>query len=207
IHAASLVAGTGGPLPDPNAAVGLGCDSYNFLGERVIEKNGALDGVRSIVILVPGKKIGLVVIANKQLTVFPEAVRDEFLERSIGKSGIDLQAKEKASQAGWNSLLKSVERPADAKPATIAPSAMAGAYRDDLYGTMLVNEGKDAMNMTFQLGPGKYPGTLTHVTGNTWYFSFPNPDDQVGYITFAANPSGSVTGFTSEEIGPFSRAG
>ncbi len=206
IHTASLVAGPSGPLSDPNGAVCLGCDSYYFLGERIIEKNGALDGVRSIVILIPGKKTGLVVIANKQLTVFPEAVRDEFLERSIGKSGVDLQAREKANQAGWNSLIKSVERPADAKPATIAPSAIAGAYRDDLYGTMLVSEGADAMNMTFQLGPDKYPGTLMHVTENTWYFSFPNPDDQVGYLTFRTSPLGAVIGFDSEEIGPFSRA-
>jgi CubicO group peptidase (beta-lactamase class C family) len=205
IHAASMVAGHGGPLSDPNAAVGLGCDSYNFLGERVIEKNGALDGVRSIVILIPAKKTGLVVIANKQLTVFPEAVRDEFLERYIGKSGIDLQARERANQAGWNSLIKSVEQPADAKPATIAPSAIAGTYRNDLYGTMLMSECADAMNMTFQLGPDKYPGTLMHVTENTWYFSFPNPDDQVGYLTFRTSPSGSVTGFTSEEFGPFTR--
>jgi CubicO group peptidase (beta-lactamase class C family) len=205
IHAASLVAPHSGPLNDLNGAVGLGCDSYHFLDERVIEKNGALDGVRSIVILIPGKKTGLVVIANKQLTVFPEAVRDEFLERYIGRSGVDLQVKEKANQAGWNSLLKSVERPADAKPATIAPSAIAGSYRNDLYGTMLVSEGADAMNMTFQLGPNKYPGTLMHVTGNTWYFSFPNPDDQVGYLTFRTSWLGTITGFDSEEIGPFLR--
>ena len=145
IHAASLVAPHSGPLNDLNGAVGLGCDSYHFLDERVIEKNGALDGVRSIVILIPGKKTGLVVIANKQLTSFPEAVRDEFLERYIGKSSVDLQAREKINQAGWNSLIKSVDRPADAKPATVPPSAIAGAYRNDLYGTMLVNEGGDVM--------------------------------------------------------------
>jgi hypothetical protein len=205
IHAASLVAPHSGPLNDLNGAVGLGCDSYHFLDERVIEKNGALDGVRSIVILIPGKKTGLVVIANKQLTVFPEAIRDEFLERYIGKSGIDLQAREKVNQAGWNSLIKSVERPADAKPATIAPSAIAGSYKNDLYGTMLVSEGADAMNMTFQIGRNKYPGTLIHVTENTWYFSFPNPDDQVGYLTFKNSTSAAVTGFDSKEIGPFSR--
>jgi CubicO group peptidase (beta-lactamase class C family) len=205
IHAASLVAPHSGPLDDLNGAVGLGCDSYHFLDERVIEKNGALDGVRSIVILIPGKKTGLVVIANKQLTVFPEAVRDEFLERYIGKSGIDLQAREKVSQAGWNSLLKSVERPADAKPATIAPPAIAGAYDNDLYGTMVVSEGADALNMTFRMGPDKYPGTLVHVTENTWYFSFPNPDDQVGYLTFRTGLAGAVIGFDSGEIGPFSR--
>ncbi len=206
IHAASLVAPHSGPLNDLNGAVGLGCDSYHFLDERVIEKNGALDGVRSIVILIPGKKAGLVVIANKQLTVFPEAVRDEFLERFIGKSSVDLQAREKVNQQGWNSLIKSVELPKDAAPATIAPSASTGAYTNDLYGTRLVREGADASNMTFQLGPDKYPGTLLHVTGNTWYFSFPNPDDQVGYMTFRKGSLGSVTEFDSEEIGPFLRA-
>jgi CubicO group peptidase (beta-lactamase class C family) len=205
IHAASMVAGASGPLRDPNGATGLGCDSYQFLGERVIEKNGALDGVRSIVVLIPGKKSGLVVIANKQLTAFPEAVRDEFLERSIGKTGVDLQAREKASQAGWNSLIKNPERPADAGPATIPSSAIAGRYRSDLYGTLELNQGSDSGNMTFGLGPNKYPGNLTHWTNNTWYLSFPNPDDQVGYLTVAANPSGSVTGFTSEEFGPFTR--
>ena len=205
IHAASMVSGASGPLRDPNGATGLGCDSYYFLGERVIEKNGALDGVRSIVVLIPGKNVGIVVIANKQLTAFPEAVRDEFLERYIGKTGVDLQAREKASQAGWNSLIKNPERPADASPATIPSSAIAGNYRSELYGTLEVNPGSDSGNMTFGLGPDKYPGNLTHWTNNTWYLSFPNPDDQVGYITFTENTSGAVTGFTSEEFGRFTR--
>ncbi|MFH0966931.1 MAG: serine hydrolase domain-containing protein [Methanobacteriota archaeon] len=205
IHAASLVAGPSGPLRDPNGAVGLGCDSYYFLGERIIEKNGALDGVRSIVILIPGKKSGIVVIANKQLTAFPEAIRDEFLERYIGRSGVDLQTQEKASQAGWDSLIMNPERPSDASPATIDPSVIAGMYQSDLYGPLLVDQGSDVGNMTVGLGPDKYMGNLTHWTNNTWYLSWPNPDDQVGYLTFAVNPSGSVTGFTSEEYGPFAR--
>jgi CubicO group peptidase (beta-lactamase class C family) len=207
IHAASMAAGASGPLRDPNGATGLGCDSYYFLGERVIEKNGALDGVRSIVVLIPGKKSGLVVIANKQLTAFPEAVRDEFLERYIGKTGIDLQAREKASQAGWNSLIKNPDRPVDAGLATIPSSAIAGQYRSDLYGSLEVHQGSDSGTMTIGLGPYHYPGNLTHWTNNTWYLSFQNPDDQVGFITFMENPPGSVTGFTSEEFGPFTRAG
>jgi len=206
IHAASLVAGSSGPLSDPNGAVGMGCDSYQFLGERIIEKNGALDGLRSVVVLIPGKKTGIVVIANKQLTAFPEAIRDEFLERYIGKAGVDLQARERASQAGWNSLIKSVQAPADAKPATILSSSLAGSYQSKLYGMMLVSEGADAGNMTFRLGPDKYAGTLLHVTEDTWYLSFPNPDDQSGYVTFVTGPSGTVTGFTSDDFGPFTRA-
>ncbi|QSZ68211.1 serine hydrolase [Methanofollis aquaemaris] len=206
IHTASLVAGRAGPLGDPDGAVCLGCDAYDFLGERVIEKNGALEGVRSIVILVPDRKVGLVVIANKQLTVFPEAVRDEFLERYIGRSGIDLQAREKLNQKGWYSLLMSMEVPADAQPAAIPAAAIAGTYTSDLYGTMILTAGPDADTMTVLLGPAEYPGTLEHQTGDTWYLSWPNPDDAVGYLTFAANPSGTVTGFTSDDYGPFARA-
>ena len=206
IHAASMVAGRDGPLGDPNGAVCLGCDAYSFLGERVIEKNGALEGVRAIVILIPDKKVGLVVIANKQLTVFPEAVRDEFLERYIGRSGVDLQAREKLNQKGWYSLMKNMEMPAEIKPATIPVSAIAGSYSSNLYGTMIINEGTDAGNMTVLLGPAKYPGTLVHQTNDTWYLSWPNPDDTVSYLTFAANSSGTVTGFTSSDYGPFTRA-
>ncbi|MDP3563151.1 MAG: hypothetical protein Q8R70_01535, partial [Methanoregula sp.] len=80
-----------------------------------------------------------------------------------------------------------------------------GSYRNNLYGTMVVSEGADAANMSFGLGPNKDPGTLMHVTGNTWYFSFPNPDDQVGYLTYKTSAQGAVTGFDSEEIGPFLR--
>jgi len=206
IHAASLVAGPSGPLKDPNGAVGLGCDSYSFLGERVIEKNGALDGVRSIVILIPGKNSGLVVIANKQLTAFPEAIRDEFLERYIGKSGLDLQAREKASQVGWNSLIKNPDRPSSPEPATISQSAIAGTYTSDLYGNMQIEEGQDAEDMTIGLGPNGYGGNLTHWTNNTWYLSFPNPDDLVGFLTFTASSSGSVEGIQSDEFGSFLRS-
>lgn len=205
IHAASLVAGPSGPLQDPNGAIGLGCDSYYFLGERVIEKNGALDGVRSIVVLIPDKNAGIIVIANKQLTAFPEAVRNEFLERYIGRSGEDLQAREKASQEGWNSLIQNPKKPSDATPATINPSAIKGEYSGDLYGSILINEGSDEENMIIGLGPDSYQGNLIHWTNNTWYLSFPNPDDLVGYLTFTADPSGKVSMISSDEFGPFFR--
>jgi len=204
IHAASMTPGSSGPLSDPNAAAGLGCDSYNFLGERVIEKNGALEGVRSVVTLIPGKKSGIVVIANKHLTVFPEAVRTEFLERYAGgRSGVDLQAKVKAQQAAWNTLGQTPPRPADPGPATLNSSMIAGEYQSDLYGDLRVIPGADAGNMTVQLGPNRFPGTITHWTNDTWYLSWPNPDDMAGFVTFTTGPSGSVSGIKSDDFGLF----
>ena len=207
INAASFVTGQPDNPADPYTlkANGLGCDSFTYLGERVVEKNGGLDGVRSLVVLVPDRNIGLVVIANKHLTEFPEAVQAEFLERYIGKSGVDLQARVKANQAMINEMIAPPEHPKNPGPATITPSAMAGTYRSDLYGTMQVIPGADAGTMTFVLGPGRYPGDLSHWTNNTWLLSFPNPDDPNDLVTFITGPSGSVTGMDAGELGLFVR--
>ena len=123
-----MVQGIGGPLRDPNDSAGLGCESYHFLRYRVIEKNGALNGVRSIVTLIPEHGIGIAVFANKQLTVFPEAVRAAFLERKLGAPGPDLQAQIRGEQAAWNALLDVPRPPANATPVARDLDAFTGRY-------------------------------------------------------------------------------
>ncbi|PKL70653.1 MAG: hypothetical protein CVV30_04710 [Methanomicrobiales archaeon HGW-Methanomicrobiales-1] len=207
INAGSFVSGRPDDPADPYTlkATGFGCDSFTYLGERVVEKNGGLDGVRSLVVLVPGKKIGIVVIASKHLTEFPEAVQAEFLERYIGKSGVDLQARVKADQAMINEMVAPPERPATPGPATITPSALAGNYQSDLYGILQVSPGADTGNMTVVVGPGRFAGTLSHWTDNDWLLSFPNPDDPNEIVTFVTGPSGAVTGMNSDDLGSFAR--
>lgn len=207
INAASFVTGQPDKPADPYTlkANGLGCDSFTYLGERVVEKNGGLNGVRSLVVLVPDRNIGIVVIANKHMTEFPEAVQAEFLERYIGKSEVDLQAMVKSTQEMINEMTAPPERPVTPGPATISPSALAGNYKSDLYGILQITPGAEDGNMTFVVGPGRYPGNLSHWTDNTWLLSFPNPDDPSEIVTFTTGPSGSVTGMTADELGSFAR--
>jgi CubicO group peptidase (beta-lactamase class C family) len=207
INAPSFVTGQPDDPADPYTlkANGLGCDSFTYQGERIVQKNGGLDGVRSLVVLVPDKKIGIVVIANRHLTEFPEAVQAEFLERYIGRSGTDLQARVKAGQTMINEMIAPPQRPANPGPATIAPSALAGNYSSNLYGILQVIPGADAGNMSFVVGPGRYPGNLSHWTNNTWLLSFANPDDPSELVTFTTGPSGSVTGISADDLGSFAR--
>jgi CubicO group peptidase (beta-lactamase class C family) len=132
IYAASMVQGVGGPLQDPNDSAGLGRESYRFLLDRVVEKNGALNGIRTIATLVPEKRIGIMVLANKQLTVFPEAVRAEFLERYLGPSGRDLQAEIRAQQPGWDALVELPAPLATAEPLGRDLGTLAGRYESRL---------------------------------------------------------------------------
>lgn len=192
IFAASMVQGPGGPLRDPNAAAGLGCESYQFLGTRVIEKNGALNGVRTIVTLIPDRGIGIAVFANKQLTVFPEAVRAEFLERELGRSGIDLQARIRGEQPAWNALLKLPSPPPGADAPTHSLESFAGNYVSAIYGPLSIERAGDALKAS--IGPSRYAGHLSHWAGDTFLLTFPNPDTAPGLLTFEFGAGPSATG-------------
>jgi CubicO group peptidase (beta-lactamase class C family) len=182
IFAASMVQGVGGPLQDPNDSAGLGCESYHFLRYRVIEKNGALNGVRTIVALVPERGIGIAVFANKQLTVFPEAVRAGFLERELGPSGRDLQAQIRREQAAWEALVAVPKPPADAAPLTRGLDAFTGRYASPLYGPLAVV--RDGAKLEVTIGPHAYPGHLAHWSGDAFLLLFDDPDEAPGLLTF-----------------------
>ena len=188
IMAASMVEGPSGPLHDPNGAAGLGCDSYRFLSARVVEKNGALNGVRTIVTLIPEQKLGIAIFANKQTTVFPEAVRAEFLERVIGPSGRDLQAQIRSEQPLWNSLVDLPKPPADAAPMAHAPQAYAGTFESALYGPLVVAPSGDGFAVTI----GGQETKLTHWSADSFLLSFPNPDIEAGLLTFSFSGGSSV---------------
>ncbi|MDR7040657.1 CubicO group peptidase (beta-lactamase class C family) [Methylobacterium sp. BE186] len=210
IVAASMVEGPSGPLHDPNAAAGLGCDSYHFLNRRVVEKNGALNGVRTIVSLIPELKVGIAIFANKQLTVFPEAVRAEFLEREIGASGRDLQAEIRSEQASWTNLVAIPKPPADALPMAHPLDAYAGVYQGALYGQLRIAATNDGLVVTI----GGRPAKLTLWSGDAFLLTFPNPDVAPGLLTFrfqngaatSARIDGSrVAGTMSVNYGSFTR--
>ena len=199
IFAASMVQGPGGPLRDPNDSAGLGCESYHFLQYRVIEKNGALDGMRAIVTLIPERRIGIAVFANKQLTVFPEAVRAEFLERELGPSGRDLQAQIHGEQAAWNGLAESPKPPVDPRPPGHAIDAYAGVYTSALYGEMTVAL-KDG-RLTAAIGPVGYPGQISHWSADAFLLRFDDPDLTPGLLTFTFPPGSPVAaGFDGSRV-------
>jgi CubicO group peptidase (beta-lactamase class C family) len=195
---ASMVQGIGGPLQDPNDSAGLGCESYHFLRYRVIEKNGALNGVRTIVTLIPERRIGIAVFANKQLTVFPEAVRAEFLERVLGPSGQDLQEYVHRQQPAWRALVDVPKPPANANPLGRDLEAFTGRFASALYGPLEVI--REAGVLGVKIGEWSYLGHLTHWSGDTFLLTFDNHVSP-GLITFEFDSASmSATGFSGSKI-------
>jgi len=205
----------GGGLPEASAVDadnGLGCNSFRYLHYRVIEKNGALDGVRTVVTLVPEKKVGIAVLCNLHLTGFPEAVRNQFLQNFLGFSGRDLQMDNLYIQRTlWDRLSEFLPTPPEhPTPPSLDLDAYAGVYRSDLYGDFTITRQGD--QLLIKAGPAQYPGTMEHWTGDNFMMVWPDPDDFPGLVTFTISPSTQVTGFSGQDYrgmltnyGPFRR--
>jgi CubicO group peptidase (beta-lactamase class C family) len=194
------------PISETNGyAYGLGWGVYHWKNHRIVEKGGALDGMRSITVLVPEKNLGITALANMNLTVLPEAIRAYVLERYLGKADEDMQAEimERSKKIAAILNLDGEDEIKNPQPPSLDLKAYTGKYQSDLYGVFTIGLEEGALSVA--AGPAQYPGSLTHVNYDTFHLRWPivisGPDE----TTFTIGPDGKVRGFTTETIGTFER--
>jgi CubicO group peptidase (beta-lactamase class C family) len=182
---------------------GLGVDSFDYVGHHIIEKGGALAGVRTVITLVPDKNAGIVVLANLNLTAFPEAVRAYFLNEALG---IDPETDQKQI-LDLNQQLKKLMAP---PPAPTNPGkfngelqSLVGVYENDYYGRCEILQDGSALKV--QCGPAKYPATLKHWNNGAFLMQFPGATQTPSVTTFVIGEDGAADSFESEALGTFTR--
>jgi CubicO group peptidase (beta-lactamase class C family) len=182
---------------------GLGVGSYDYAGHQIIEKGGALAGVRTIVLLVPDKNAGIVVLANLNLTAFPEAVRVYFLNQLLG---IGPEADQKEILARNEQLKKLMAPP----PAPKNPGkfdgtlqSLVGVYENDYYGRCEILQDGNAFKV--QCGPAKYAATLKHWNNGAFLMQFPGATQTPTVTTFMIGEDGKAESFENETFGTFTR--
>jgi CubicO group peptidase (beta-lactamase class C family) len=183
---------------------GLGVDSYDYRGEQVVEKAGALGGVRTIMTLLPSRRAGIVVLSNLNITTFPEAVRAFFLDAI---AGVPPDAHQKAI-AEANAAMARMFSAMDSPPANPGPfegrlESLLGDYDNDLYGRCaIVAAGRD---LAMECGPARYRGALRHFAHGEFRVQFPNPTTGPHDITFTIGEDGRAASFTDDALGLFTR--
>jgi CubicO group peptidase (beta-lactamase class C family) len=182
---------------------GLGVGSYDYAGHQIIEKGGALAGVRTSIVMVPDKNAGIVVLANLNLTAFPEAVRAYFLNQLLG---MNPEADQKEILAR-NEQLKKIMAP---PPAPKNPGkfngtlqSLVGVYENDYYGRCEIVP--DGNGVKIQFGPAKYPATLKHWNNGAFMMQFPGATQTPSVTTFMIGEDGNADSFESESLGVFTR--
>lgn len=182
---------------------GLGFDSFDYAGHHIIEKAGALAGVRTIMTLVPDKNTGIVILANLNLTAFPEAVRAYYLNQVLGIAPETDQKKIFEQNQQLAKLLAPPPIPTNPGQFKGTLQSLVGVYENDLYGRceILLN-GK---TLGVECGPAKFPATLKHWNNGMFGMQFTGVTSGVDDVTFSIGEDGTADSFTNETLGIFTR--
>ncbi len=131
---------------------GLGWFVYDYKGELVLSHGGSLPGFRTQTVLVPKKKLGMVVLTNRNPSSLPEAVAKSIVDRFLGLPDKDWNAhflkvekKQKAEKDKKEAGIKA-KRVADTKPSHEL-KAFTGGYFHPAYGKATINAGKDGLTI------------------------------------------------------------
>jgi CubicO group peptidase (beta-lactamase class C family) len=182
---------------------GLGVDSYDYAGHQIIEKAGGLSGVRTVLTLIPERNAGIVILANLNVTAFPEAVRAFFLDQTLR---IPPEARQKEIFERNEKLItmfQPPEQPAHPPKFAGARDSLVGVYDNDYYGRCAIEvEGAD---LQLVCGPAKYTGAVTHWSGGEFVVQFPGATQMPTSMTFNIGADGNADSFTHEEWGLFTR--
>lgn len=192
------------PIDDQSGfAYGLGWGLYHDRGYQVMEKGGALAGIRTIVELVPDLKLGVAVLANMNVTVLPEAIRAFVLEQFIGQTDPDVQEKIRQAGAGIQGMFQAPTPPADAGPPSRPLDAYAGTYANDLYGKVLVVRDGDGFRM--EAGPARHPVRLTPFAFDTFLLDQGTVTTIPLPATFTIGPDGTAIALDTNLFGRLER--
>jgi CubicO group peptidase (beta-lactamase class C family) len=130
-------------------AYGQGWFLEDYRGEFIAFHTGSIDGLSAIVGLIPSRRVGVVIFANRDHAELRQALMYTVFDRFLGSSTHDWSAEMLPMYAALREERKAAERQMDAahvmgtRP-SLPLERYAGVYTDSLYGTATValNGGK-----------------------------------------------------------------
>lgn len=190
-------------------AYGLGWSLSDYRGRKLVSHAGALDGMRSIVLLVPEERLGIVVLTNggEPGRLLTSALALRAVDTYLGAPVRDWSAELRqvyGAQVARDSLEEEKEkakRVAGTSP-SLAPATYAGTYRSPMYGDVTVAE--DSGKLVVRFGP-EYTGDLAHWHYDTFQATWRNRVMGKDLFTFTLNAAGQVKALTWPGFGEFDR--
>lgn len=162
---------------------GLGWAYTEYKPAPILWHTGQINGATSLVMMVPGEKIGLVILSNSSSDL-PMALGYDFLERYFGKQ-----------QHNWAETMRVKPLPAKASEdvATVPPHRLSfyeGRYHNSIYGDITIREKNDQLQ--FVLGP---KGIIFHLRPhrqNTFMLYADKLGGELGNATFTLDERGKA---------------
>lgn len=185
---------------------GLGWNVYYYRGQKIVEKGGARAGMRSVVTLIPEKRTGVAVLANRNLTLLPEAVRawvlDDYLEAPASDIQEDIRAMGRAVEKALTP--EPTEKLGDVPAAQLPLRQYCGTYKNNLYGLLSIVEAENGLRWV--TGPAKFGGPVQPVGYDNFLLHFPAGNIALPEpVCFTIDEEGTPDRLLTESFGTFRR--
>lgn len=119
---------------------GLGWGVQEYRGQKIVAHSGAIDGMQSMIAMIPEKKLGLVVLTNGLRTVLGTAVELRVLDAFLGGPVTDHSAvlKKASDDAARAAREKTPPPSATVAPPTLPLDRYAGTYSNVMLGDVVI---------------------------------------------------------------------
>jgi CubicO group peptidase (beta-lactamase class C family) len=197
----------GAPAPGleaytPNfAAYGLGWSLRDYRGHKVVTHTGGLAGMTSRTLLVPDRKLGIVILTNTESSAHT-ALGWWIMDRFLGAPQTDWTAAFAASSRRGEERAAEAERQAAAARArntrpSLPLARYAGPYTDPLYGDASLAVEKGRLVLRFAHSP-LLTADLEHWHHDTFVARPRERTSADAFVTFTLDPAGKVASFGME---------
>ncbi|HCA80273.1 MAG TPA: serine hydrolase [Bacteroidetes bacterium] len=176
------------------AAYGFGWTLRDYLGRKLIQHDGALDGMRARVVLIPEEKFGFVILMNSSNTNLHASIAYRIIDHYLGGPVRDWSsellkiAKEQEAKNRAEEKKQIDERARETKP-SLPLESYTGKYEHEMYGEANVQlEGGQLTLRYFPL----YVGPMTHWHYDTFQVVWDDRTFGKDLISFTLGADGKV---------------
>jgi hypothetical protein len=174
---------------------GFGWFLRDYRGRKLATHTGGLAGMTSRTLLVPGAKLGIVVLTNSESSI-STALAFRAMDDMLGTPRIDWAGIYAAAQKRGEAEADSVERAAAGTRDTASRPSLplakyAGRYTDPMYGDATITDEGGKLVLRFAHSPA-FVGDLEHWQYDTFVARWRTKNIPDAYVTFALTPQGTV---------------
>lgn len=187
------------------AAYGLGWVLRDYRGHKIVSHDGGLAGMTSRTLLVPDRKLGIVMLTNAEQPVYAPlgyALLDHFFgaPRTDWVTRFHDRLVQGEAQAAAVLGAQAAARDTASRP-SLPLAKYAGNYHDDLYGDARITLEADHLVLRFSRSPA-FTGDLAHWQYDTFRADWRTANIATAFVTFALNPDGSIAQFKMAAVSP-----
>ncbi|MGD8319069.1 MAG: serine hydrolase [Gemmatimonadota bacterium] len=188
-------------------AYGLGWDVQDYRGRTLVSHSGWLNNTRTQVSMIPSEGIGVVAIANLNVSSLQAALAYRILDALLGEEPTDWSAEylelDGRSQARATDRAREVQASRlEGTSPSLPLDGYAGTWVSDLWGEITVTHEGD--HLVLRYAPD-FVADLEHWHHDIFRAVWRTPGDGHSFVTFTLDQRGRITAMEVEDFGSYTR--